>query len=105
MAKEKRVSEKNAGNESIIAELGKDPTERNWERARAKILEEGRYYFIFYPKELKGKMSLLDAHAVIYGRDHKSLYKIPVIKRTARGIEGATIYLKGLEINRKLLGG
>lgn len=104
MAKEKKATGKNAGDRTI-AELEANPTEQNWERAREKILKEGKYYFIFYPKELKGKASLLDAHAVIYGKDRRSLYKIPVIKKTAKGIEGATIYLKGLEINRRILGG
>jgi hypothetical protein len=92
-----------AKNIGIITELNNNPTEANWGKAAAKIAKEGKYYFIFYPTGLKEKMSLLDANAVIYGKNFKQLYKVPILKKTSNGIEGATIYLKGLEINRKMI--
>ena len=91
------------GGNSIIAELQENPTEENWKRARAKILKEGRYYYAFYPNGIQGSMSLKGAYAVIYDARMKSLYSVPVIKRVGKGVEGATIYLKGLHINRKII--
>jgi hypothetical protein len=88
-----------------IAELEANPNEENWKRARAKILKEGKYYYAFYPQGIRGAMSLKGAYTVIYDSKFKSLYKIPIIKRLGKGIEGATWYLKGLEINRRIIKG
>jgi hypothetical protein len=35
----------------------------------------------------------------------KSIYNVPVLKRMGKGVEGATWYLKGLEINRSIMKG
>ena len=48
-------------------------------------------------------MSLKGAYAVIYDGRMRSLYNIPVTKRVGKRIEGATVYLKGLEINRSII--
>lgn len=48
-------------------------------------------------------MSLKGAYAVIYDGRMRSLYNVPVIKRAGKRIEGATAYLKGLEINRSII--
>ena len=89
----------------IINELWANPSEENWKKAKAKILKEGKYYFTFYPEEIQGSMNLKSAYAIIYNKGAKVLYRVPVIKKTGKGIGGATIYLKGLEINRGLIKG
>ena len=91
------------GRSDIIAELKANPTEENWKKASAKILKEGKYYYAFYPNGIQGSMSLKGAYAVIYDGRMRSLYNVPVIKRAGKRIEGATAYLKGLEINRSII--
>jgi hypothetical protein len=91
------------GRNDIIAELKANPSEENWKKASAKILKEGKYYYAFYPNGIQGSMSLKGAYAVIYDGRMRSLYNIPVTKRVGKRIEGATVYLKGLEINRSII--
>ena len=91
------------GGSDVIAQLKEDPSEENWRKARAKILKEGKYYYAFYPDGIKGSTSLKGAYAVIYDRNMKSLYNVPVIKKVGKKIEGATICLKGLQINRSII--
>ncbi len=86
-----------------IEALDKSPTERNWELARDAILKKGKYYYPFYPSGVKGKGSLNDAYVVIYDKSYKSLYKVPIMRKSGSGIGGAIWFLKGLEINRKLM--
>ena len=86
-----------------IEALNVSPTERNWELARESILKKGKYYYPFYPSGVKGKGSLNDAYVVIYDKSYKSLYKLPIMRRLGSGVEGATWFLKGLEINRRLM--
>ncbi len=104
MARNARTSP-SRGDTGIIAALNADPSEENWKRARAKILKEGRYYYAFYPNGIQGSMSLKGAFAVIYDGRMKSIYKVPITRRIGRGVEGATIYLKGLKINRSIIKG
>lgn len=89
----------------LIEALEAEPTEENWKRALPKILAEGKYYFTFYPNGIQGSMSLKGAYAVIYDKGYKSLYKVPLVKLVGKKgeVEGATWYLKGLEINRKMI--
>lgn len=86
-----------------IEELGKNPTRRNWELARERILKKGRYYYPFYPSGVRGKGSLNGAYVVIYDKGYKSLCKVPIMCRSGGGVGGATWFLKGLEINRRLM--
>jgi hypothetical protein len=98
------MQKKNVANaKDPVAELEKNPTQKNWEAAQKKILKEGRYYYPFYPSGVKGKGSLNDAYVVIYDKGYKSLYRLPIMRKTGKGVEGATWFLKGLEINRRLM--
>lgn len=85
-----------------IEQLQKEPTEDNWKKA-LKIIQKGKYYYIYYPNALKGKMSLSSAYAIIYDKSEKPIFKVPILKKTKNGIEGATSYLVGLEINREMI--
>ena len=105
MVKKKRARTSGQGKADIITALEANPSEENWKKARAKILKEGKYYYTFYPNGIQGAMSLKGAYAVIYDRRMKSLYRVPITKRAGHGVEGATIYLKGLEINRSIIKG
>jgi hypothetical protein len=105
MARKAARAASGKGKNDVIAGLKANPSEENWKKARVKILKEGKYYYAFYPNGIKGSMSLKGAYAVIYDGRMKSLYNIPVIKTVGKRIEGATIYLKGLEINRSIIKG
>lgn len=87
----------------VISALNSDPSEENWKSAIPKMLKEGKYYYVFYPDGVNEERSLLEAHAVIYGSDKKILYKVPIVKKSGKKIEGATIALKGLQINRSVI--
>lgn len=84
--------------------LLKDPSEKNWSLFAAQTKKDNaKYYYIYYPSGLKTKNDLTAAYAVIYDAKSKPLYKVPIIKRVKSGIEGATIYFRDLEINRKMM--
>ncbi len=92
-----------AGNK-FIEEFNRNPTEENWKKFEGVMKKDkARYYYVAFPAGVKGKGSLKDAYAVIYNGQRKQLYKIPVMKKTKKGIEGATIHLMGLEVNRRAI--
>ncbi len=103
MAKKPTVKTPSKGKTDLIAQLAANPSEENWKKARAKTLKEGKYYYAFYPKGIQGAMSLKGAYVVIYDKKYKSIYNVPIFKRVGKGIEGATWYLKGLGINRRII--
>ena len=89
---------------SFIDELNKSPDERHWALfAKQAQKDRAKYYYVLYPKEVKDSLNLRKAYAVIYDGRYKQLYKVPILKTSGKGIRGATIYLKGLEVNRKVI--
>ncbi|MGI0100261.1 MAG: hypothetical protein ACREBH_00850 [Candidatus Micrarchaeaceae archaeon] len=90
--------------DSFITEFNSNPSEDNWELFMKHMKKDkARYYYIVYPGSLKGKGSLRNAYAVIYNGSGRQMYKVPIIKEGKKSIEGATIYFKGLEVNRKVI--
>ncbi len=88
----------------FIEEFNRNPSEDNWKKFMGIMKKDkAKYYYIAFPAGVKGKGSLRDAYAVIYNGQRKQLYKIPVMKTVGKKIEGATIYLKGLEVNRRAI--
>ncbi len=86
---------------TIIAEaLNGDPSEKNWKRLSSSLSGAGvAYYKVFFEKgKLKNTEDLRNSYATLYDRKKKLVAKIPVFKKSGKGIEGATIYLKGLSI-------
>ncbi|MDE1871448.1 MAG: hypothetical protein KGI06_04395 [Candidatus Micrarchaeota archaeon] len=99
-----RARAKTTGSDPFIGEFSRNPDERNWGLFRKRMLKDrAKYYYVVYPSSLKGKMSLREAYAVIYDGSYRQLYRIPIIKETSKGIEGATMYLKELDVNRKAI--
>ena len=105
MAKKSVVKTPPKAKGDIIAQLQANPSEENWKKARPRVLKDGKYYFTFYPKGIRGSLSLKGAYVVIYDKRMKSLYNVPIVKRAGKGVEGATWYLKGLSINRSVIKG
>ena len=88
----------------FIREFNNNPDEKHWELFKKRLKKDkAKYYYVIYPKELKGRQNLKYAYAVIYNAKYRQLYKVPVIKTGGKGIDGATIYLKDLEVNRKAI--
>ncbi len=87
----------------VIDALNSNPSRENWKAAQKRIQKEGKYYYVFYPTALKGKQSLFDAHIVIYDKAYRQLYKVPVMQKEGGKVDGSTYYLKGLEINRRMI--
>lgn len=88
----------------IVADLNNSPSEENWKKFAIASKKDGsKYYRIFFPTgKIKGKSDLTGAYAVIYDSKYRSLYSIPIIVKRNKEIEGATIYLTHLELNRKV---
>lgn len=88
----------------VVDALLKNPIEQNWAKMEKKMKKDkAKMYYIFYPSGLKSKMNMKDAYAVIYDAKAKPLYRVPVYMKIKGGIDGATYFLKGLEINRKVI--
>ncbi|MGI0141462.1 MAG: hypothetical protein ACREBF_02310 [Candidatus Micrarchaeales archaeon] len=88
----------------IAQMLWKNQGEANWE-ALAKSLKKGnvKYYKVFFEK--KSKLNKIEdlrkSYAELYDSKYKTVSKIPIFKKGKQGMEGATIYLKGLSVNNK----
>ena len=89
MARKTVASEAQKGkSRELIAELKANPTEENWKKARPKILKEGKYYYAFYPKEIKGSMSLKDALCRDIRQEDQEPLQGPIIKKSRQGDRG-----------------
>ncbi len=90
--------------DTLIEEFNRNPDEKHWNAFKSKMRKDkAKYYYVIYPKDVKTSMNLRTAYAVIFNGRYRQLYKIPIIKNAKKGIEGATIYLKGLEVNRRVI--
>ena len=84
----------------IANKLRKDPSEKNW-KSLAAVLKRGdvAYYRTFFGKgKLSSTQDLRKSHVKLYDKKKKEVAEIPIFVGKGRGIEGATIYLKGLSI-------
>ena len=91
--------------EEIAEKLWKDQSESNW-KMLADSIKNGKieYYRVFFEK--KSKLNKIEdlrkSYAELYDGKYRSIVKVPVFKKDKKGIEGATIYLKGLRINNRV---
>lgn len=93
--------EKNKIGEAVKV-LNENPNNENWAKFSAELKNsKAKHYKIFYPDALKGKDNLTKAYAVLYDSQFKVLFKIPVISINNKSVNGATIYLKELTLNRR----
>lgn len=96
-------SEPKSKKTNIADILNKNPDEKNWkEFQKVSKKDDAKYYRIFYPSGLKDKSALLKSYATIYDSHYRSLYSVPIFMKKGKVMEGATIYLKDLELNRKV---
>jgi hypothetical protein len=88
------------GIELIASELWRDPSKKNWEKLSSALNKNGiTYYKIFFEKgKLKKTEDLRNSYMELYNKKEKLVAKIPIFKKEGKGIEGATIYLRGLLI-------
>ncbi len=87
--------------EDTVEKLNKDPSDQAW-GAFAKELgkSKAKYYKTFYPPKIKKMQDLVKSYVILYDAKYTILAKLPVYKKGTKGrIEGALIYLKGLEQN------
>ena len=82
----------------MAEKLWKDPSEKNW-KVLGQTLKKGgaKYYNVVFNKgKIAKKDDLREAYAEIFDVREKQIAKVPVFMSKGKGIEGATIYLKGL---------
>ncbi len=100
----RKQSEKRNGFDAIVRKLNSDQSEENWESFASALKKSGiRYYNVVFPSGLDGEADLTKSHITLYDKNYAEKHKIPVLCRHGKKIEGATRYLIGLEINRKVL--
>ena len=96
-----KIDKKNKIDE-IVRVLNENPNITNWTKFSAELKNsKAKHYKIFYPEGLEGKNNLTKAYAVLYDSQFKVLFKIPIISINNKEINGATIYLKELTLNRR----
>ncbi|MGC8710047.1 MAG: hypothetical protein ACP5RF_00315 [Candidatus Micrarchaeia archaeon] len=78
--------------------LYKDPSEKNWDKFASMLKKANiKYYRVIYQKgSLKNVEDLTKSYAELYDARENPVVRIPIFKKGAKGVEGATIYLKGL---------
>ena len=85
--------------------LWKDQSEKNWNAFSGAIKKgNARYYKVFFEKEAKLKKTedLRKSFAEIYDSKYRPITRVPIFKGRGKNIEGATIYLKGLQVNHRV---
>lgn len=83
----------------ISEKLWKEPSERNWKSFGAALKKsKAKYYKITFTRgKIKKPEDLEGSYAVLYNAKYEPVAKIPIFMTVGKkGIEGATIYLKGL---------
>ncbi|MEM3839293.1 MAG: hypothetical protein QXF01_01800 [Candidatus Micrarchaeaceae archaeon] len=82
----------------VAAKLLEDPSEKNWkEFSSALKRSKAKFYNIVFAKgKLSKKDDLREAFAEIYDSKERLLAKVPIFMKKGGGIEGTTIYLRGL---------
>ncbi|MDE1869397.1 MAG: hypothetical protein KGH71_00225 [Candidatus Micrarchaeota archaeon] len=88
----------------IAQRLWKDQSEDNWEALAGALKKSNvKYYRVMFAK--KSKLNKIEdlrkSYAQLYDSKYKTVAKIPLFKKMKGGMEGATIYLKGLQVNNK----
>lgn len=91
-------------NESInklCETLWKDPSTKNWEsfaRALQKNKQIKYYRTVYANGKIKKVQDLKKSWAELFDAKYKLITKVPLYKNIPGGIEGATIYLMGLNV-------
>lgn len=94
---------KTSKTDTFITEFMSNPDKAHWsEFSRLCARMKAKYYAVVFPGGLGGKADLSKAYAIIYNAARKPLYKVPIIMRSGKSIEGATIMFRGLELNRSI---
>jgi RNase H-fold protein (predicted Holliday junction resolvase) len=87
-----------------VKRLNGEQSESNWKSLASTLKKSGiKYYKVGYAASLDGESDLTKAHVKLYDKKHSEVYTIPLIVMDGKRIEGATRFLIGLEINRRVL--
>jgi len=83
----------------IAKRLTEDPSEENWKKFAAALKKSSaKFYRVVYMHgSLKNAEDLRQSYAELYDSKKKLIARVPIFKNMKNGVEGATIYLKGLE--------
>ncbi|MGC8495678.1 MAG: hypothetical protein ACP5MX_00505 [Candidatus Micrarchaeia archaeon] len=88
--------QKGAKIEAMAETLWKDPSVENWEKFALVLRNsKAKYYKVFY-ESLRNSEDLTKSFARIYDSKMKPVAKVPIIIKKGKKVEGATIFLKGL---------
>ena len=96
--------EKRQALSTIADKLWDNSCEENWAEFAGALKGSGaKYYRVVFGN--KGKLNkvqeLTKSYAEIYDAKYKQIAKVPIFKTVGKKIEGATIYMKGLEVSNR----
>ncbi len=86
--------------EELSESLWKKPTKENWEVMKKYLVKStAKYYKVKFEKgKINKEQDLTKSYAEIFDSKEKILGKIPIFMKDGKGVQGATIYLVGLQI-------
>ena len=89
--------------EDFMEEFRKNPDLAHWERFVTMLKKDKAAYYrtVFAGNNIEKADDLKDAYVIVYDKDYERLYTAPLALLKNGKYEGATIYFKDLEINRK----
>ncbi len=91
------------GIQEISDKLWDNPEEKNWKLLSGSLKKAGiAYYKTVYNKgKLKNTQDLKKSYVELYDKKAKPVTKVPLFMKKGKELRGATIYLKGLQVNNK----
>ncbi len=89
--------------QDVSDKLWENPEEKNWKLLSNSLKKAGiTYYKTVYGKgKLKNTQDLKKSYVELYDKKVKFITKVPLFMKNGKELRGATIYLKGLQINNK----
>ncbi len=86
----------------IAEQLWKEPEEEHWKEFSSELGKSKiKYYKVVFGDKLSSEKGLKDSWAELYNDKYENVTKVPIFMNKGKQVEGATYYLKGLQVNNK----
>ncbi len=89
----------------IVSQLWKEPNEKNWVSFSKALKGSGiKYYKVIFANagKLNKMQDLAKSYVELYDAKYRLVNKVPLFMKTGKKIDGATIYLKGLQVSNRV---
>ena len=91
------------GIQEISDKLWDNPDEKNGKQLSGSLKKAGIVYYktVYNKGKLKNTQDLKKSYVELYDKKAAFVTKVPLFMKKGKELRGATIYLKGLQINNK----